>query len=173
VFVYLKAAAAYAANPWRMPPRELRMLEQAFEQARAHGDQRTAQRLHELLSAATGKFLLPDEDVPGDLDEQDDAIGKAMLEMMLAAGGEDQFLDIARRQLGKDMVDELRRTLGGNKKQFARALLDLLTDFALPVAPALGPGNRGANAAEQSAAGAPPRAKRRPPPPGQKDLFDD
>jgi tetratricopeptide (TPR) repeat protein len=169
VFVYLKAAAAYGANPWQIPPRELRMLQQAFEEAQAHGDQRTALRLHELLSASMGNFNLPDEDESDDLDEREDDAGKAILEMMLASGGEDQFLDIAREHLGKDMVDNLRRALGGNKKQFARALMDLFADVPLP----LGPGDRGANADEQSASAASPRGKRRPPQGGQKDLFDD
>ena len=169
VFVYLKAAAAYGANPWQIPPRELRVLEQAFEEAQAHGDQRTAMRLRDLLSEAMGDFTLPSEEGFDDLDELEGDGGRAMLEMMVALGGEGSFLDVARKQLGKDVFDELRRALGGNKKQFARALMDLLVDVAL----SSGPGGPGASADAQPAPAASPRGKRRPPQAGQKDFFDD
>jgi tetratricopeptide (TPR) repeat protein len=170
VFVYLKAAAIYGANPWRIPQRELVVLEQALAEAQSHGDQRTALRLHELLSAATGEFGLPGEDLgDDDLEELPGDAPRAMLEMMLALGGEDRFLDIARQQLGKDVFDELRRELGGNKKQFARALTDVLARVGLPP----GPGGPGANADAQPASAASPRGNRGPPHAGQKDLFDD
>lgn len=169
VFVYLKAAASYEANPWQIPPSELQVLGQALEQAQAHGDQRTALRLRDLLSATMGDFGLPGEDDFDDLDEPEDDVGRAMLEMMLAQGGEDHFLDIARKQLGKDVFDQLRRVIGGNKKQFARALMDMLAgDEFSP-----GPSNSGANADGRPASAASPRSKRRPPPAGQKGFFDD
>jgi hypothetical protein len=166
VFVYLKTAAAYGANPWQMPPRERIALEQALDLAQARGEQRTALRLRDLLSAAMGDFAVADED---GLDALDGVDGRAMLEMILALGGEDQFLDIARRQLGKDVFEELRRELGGNKKQFAHALMELIASVSLPP----GPGGPGARAGAGPAPAASPRGKRRPPQPGQKDLFDD
>jgi hypothetical protein len=169
VFVYLKAAAAYGANPWQMPQRELSALQQALEEAQSHGDQRTALRLRELLSATMGDFGLPGEDEHDDLDELAGDLPR-ILEMMLALGGEAHFLDIARQQLGKDVFDQLRRELGGNKKQFARALMDLLASVALPP----GPGGPGANGDAPSVPERPPRrGRRRPPPEVQKDLFDD
>ena len=168
VFVYLKAAATYGANPWQIPPRELPALEQALDQAQAQGDQRTALRLRDLLSAPMGDFGPPGEDEFDDPDELEGESGRAMLEMMLALGGEDQFLEIARAQLGKEAFDALRRALGGNKKRFARALMDLLANPER----AAGPGGPGANADAQPASAA-PRGKRRPLPAGQKDLFDD
>jgi hypothetical protein len=169
VFVYLKAAAAYGANPWQIPPRELRVLEDALHEAQAHGDQRTALRLRELLSAAMGDFALPGEDGFDELDEGEGVVDRAMLEMMLALGGEDRFLDMARKQLGKDVFEDLRREIGGNKKHFARALIELLAGFALPA----DLGVPGASAEARPAPAASRRGKRRPSPPEQKDLFDD
>ena len=169
VFVYLKAAAAYGTTPWQIPPRELRALDQAHAQAQAQGDQRTALRLREILSETMGNFSLPGDAALDHLDELEDDDGRAMLETMLALGGEDQFLDIARRQLGKDVFEALRRELGGNKKQFARALMDVLAS----VAPAAFPGGPGASANAQPTSAASPRAKRRPPRVGMRDLFDD
>jgi hypothetical protein len=161
VFVYLKAAAAYGDNPWQMPPRELRALEQALELAQARGEQRIALRLSELLSATMEDFAMPGETGWGDMDGVD---GKAMLETVLALGGEDQFLDFARKDLGKEVFEELRRKLGGNKKQFARALMELIVSLPLPP---------GASGGAIPAPTASPRDKRHPPQPGQKNLFDD
>ncbi len=161
VFVYLRAAAAYGDNPWQMPPRELRALEQALELAQARGEQRIALRLSELLSATMGDFAMPGD--PG-LDDMDGIDGKAMLETVLALGGEDQFLDFARKDLGKEVFEELRRQLGGNKKQFARALMELIVSLPLPP---------GASGGAIPAPTASPRDKRHSPQPGQKDLFDD
>jgi tetratricopeptide (TPR) repeat protein len=169
VFVYLKAASAYGANPWQIPPRELRVLEDALEVAQAHGDQRTALRLSDLLSSAMGNLALPGADEFDELDEREGLDERAMLEIMLALGAEDRFLDIAREQLGKAAFEDLRRELGGNNKQFARALMELLASVGLP----LGPGGSGANAQAPPAPVGSRRGKRRPSPPEQKDLFDD
>lgn len=167
VFVYLKAAAIYGANPWGIPQREVKVLEQALAEAKSHGDQRTVLRLGELLSAATGELGLPGEEFgDDDLGELAGDVPRAMLEMMLALGGEDRFLEIARQQLGKRVFDELRRELGGNKKQFARALMDLLASAAVPP-------DSGANPVAPPDPAASPRQKPRPRPAGQKDLFDD
>ena len=166
VFVYLKAAAAYGANPWQIPPRERAALEQALELAQARGEQSTALRLRDLLSAAMGDFAVPGET---GFDELEGLDGRAMLEMILALEGEERFLDIARKELGKDVFEELRRELGGNKKQFAHALMELLAGVSFPP----GPGSPGARANAPPAPAASPRAKPRPPQPGQKDLFDD
>ena len=167
VFVYLKAAAAYGANPWQIPPRERMALEQALELAQDRGEQRTALRLRDLLSAAMGDFAVPGET---GFDELEGLDGRAMMEMILALEGEERFLDMARKELGKDVFDELRRELGGNKKQFAHALMELLAGVALAPGPGGSPSAR-ANAPPAPAAS--PRDKRHPPQPGQKDLFDD
>jgi hypothetical protein len=165
VFVYLRAAAIYGGNPWQIPPRELRTLEQALDQAQAQGEQRTALRLRDLLTNAMGGPGPPDVDMDHELDELAGDDPRSMLEIILAMGGEEQFLDIARRQLGKQMFEELRRELGGNRKQFARALLDLLGSVALGGDPAV-PGVPAPPAA-------PAPRKPKPPQPGQKDLFDE
>ena len=161
VFVYLKAAAAYGANPWQIPQRELSALEKALDEARSQGDQRTALRLRELLSAEEGEFGPPVGFEGDDVDELAGADPRAVLEMMLAFGGEDRFLDLTRQQLGKDAFEALRREIGGNKKRFVRALVDLLA--SAPLLPGLG-----ANPAPP-----PRRGRRRPPPEQQKDLFGD
>jgi tetratricopeptide (TPR) repeat protein len=173
VFVYLRASAAYGANPWRMPQREVLALDRALELAQASGDQRTALRLNDLLAAATGYTGLPDED-------EDDYLGGlpgddvgTMLEMMLAALGEDAFLAMVRKQLGKSAFEEMRRDFGGNKKQFIRALIELLA----AVGPPPGLGDAGAYADPLPVVPLkPPRRRKRhtaPPDDMQKDLFDD
>lgn len=169
VFVYLRAAAMYGGNPWQIPPRELEALDQALDQAEAQGEQRTALRLRDLLTDALGGLGPPDAELDDELDELGMPGGgdpRAMLALILAMGGEDEFLKVARRQLGKPVFEELQRELGGNKKQFARALLDLLTKAAHGEEPIV-------SAARPGAPAAPKSRKPKPPQPGQKDLFDD
>jgi hypothetical protein len=172
VFVYLRASAAYGANPWRMPQRELLALDRACELAQARGDQRTALRLGDLLSAATGYIGLPGEDDDDYLDGLPGGDAGTMLEMMLAALGEDAFLDMVRKQLGKREFEEMRRHVGGNKKQFIRALIELLA----AVAPPPGLDDAGAYADPLPIVPPKPRPSRKrhtAPPDMQKDLFDD
>ena len=172
VFVYLRASAAYGANPWRMPQRELLALDRALEVAQASGDQRTVLRLDDLLAAATGHIGLPGEDDDDYLDGLPGDDAGAVLEMMLAALGEDAFLAMVRKQLGKPLFDEMRRDFGGNRKQFIRALIGLLADIGPPP----GLGDTGAYADPQPIVPLkpPPRRKRRTAPTDmQKDLFDD
>jgi len=128
----------------------------------------------EVLRRALGLPLaelraLPGEDGFDELDQLEGGDGRAMVEMMLALGGEDHFLDIARQALGKDVLEDLRRNVGGNKKQFVRALMVLLTRIAPPI----GPGGPGANADAPPARAASPRGERRPSQSVQKDFFDE
>jgi tetratricopeptide (TPR) repeat protein len=172
VFVYLRASAAYGANPWRMPQRELLALDRALEVAQASGDQRTVLRLDDLLAAAAGHIGLPGEDDDDYFDGLPGDDAGTVLEMMLAALGEDAFLAMVRKQLGKPLFDQMRRDFGGNRKQFIRALIGLLADIGPP--PRLG--NTGAYADPQPIVPLkpPPRRKRRTAPTDmQKDLFDD
>jgi hypothetical protein len=172
VFVYLRASAAYGANPWRMPQRELLALDRALEVAQASGDQRTVLRLDDLLAATTGHIGLPGEDDDDYLDGLPGDDAGSVLEMMLAALGEDAFLAMVRKQLGKPLFDEIRRDFRGNRKQFIRALIGLLADIGPPP----GLGGTGAYADPQPIVPLkpPPRRKRRTAPTDmQKDLFDD
>lgn len=127
VFVYLEAAARYGARPWTLPQAEGERLDRAFEQARDQGDERTASRLSKLLGAASG---------PGGFDGPGDppALGAGtiddVLNRLVQSGYEDEILDIARRQLGKATFEQLRREVNGSKKQFARALVEMLTAAA-------------------------------------------
>ena len=161
VFVYLEAAARFGAQPWRMPQREWERLDEVFEQAQAQGDQRTAARLSKLLGGAA--FASSGDESPCDLDEFGAVDVREVMAAMLAFGGVDSFLEMARGQLGKATFDQLRREIGGSKKQFAQALIALLTPCELEVgrpAPIVPPKKLPARTA-------PPAAKNQP------DLFDD
>jgi cellulose synthase operon protein C len=127
VFVYLEAAARFAAVPWTMPQTEWERLDRVFEQARGQGDERTASRLSKLLGAASG---------PGALDGPDElpALGTGsiggVLDILLQTAGEDDILDLARREMGKATFDQLRREVNGSKRQFAEALVAMLKTAA-------------------------------------------
>ncbi len=169
VFLYLEAAARYGANPWAMPQHDWQRLDTLYDQAKAQGDQRTAARLSQLLGAAghgqPGDDFDPDEDEFG----ADDV--RTMMEMMLTAGGEDAFLDMARQQLGKASFDQLRREIKGSKQQFARALLDLVAPTGPePSGPARRPPFPKVTAPKPPAR---PPSPRSPLAPNQTDLFDD
>lgn len=129
VFVYLEAAACFEAAPWTMPQAEEERLDRAFEQARDQGDQRTASRLSKLLDAASGPddFDLPESLLPA---FDAGAIGGA-LDDLLQSGYEDEILDLARRQIGKGVFEQLRREVNGSKRQFAEALVELLKAAAV------------------------------------------
>ena len=127
VFVYLEAAAHFGAAPWRMPQSEWKRLDRVFEQARDQGDERTASRLSKLLNAAAGPG---GADMPPGLEDLGARDVQDIMGLMLELGGEDRFLDMARQQLGKATFDQLRRDIKGSKKQFARALVKLLTAAA-------------------------------------------
>jgi cellulose synthase operon protein C len=122
VFVYLEAAARFAAMPWTMPQAEWERLDRVFEQARDQGDERTASRLSKLLGAASGPGAF---NVPMGPSSGAGAIGGA-LDRLLQPGYEDAILDFARREMGKATFDQLRREVNGSKKQFAQALIEML-----------------------------------------------
>jgi cellulose synthase operon protein C len=163
VFVYLEAAARFGAAPWRMPQGEWQRLDRVFEQARDQGDERTATRLSKLLGAAAGPG---GADMPPGLEDLGASGIHGIMEMMLEFEGEDRFLDMARQQLGKATFDQLRRDIKGTKKQFAQALVELLTSAAEPepAAPAriLPPRIK-----------EPKSSRRSPTKENQADLFDD
>jgi len=161
VFVYLEAAARFGNEPWRMPQREWQRLDRVFEQAQEQGDQRTAARLSKLLGAA-GPGRRADDMLP-DPDEFDVDDMREVMDMMLSAGGEGAFLEVARQQLGKATFDQMRRDFKGSKKEFARALLELLT----PAEPAPLPPIRILPPKRAAARTTPPAAKNQP------DLFDE
>ena len=125
VFVYLDAAARFGAEPWRMPERDQQRLDRVFEQAQDQGDPRTAARLSKLLDA-TGAGRFDDDDLLPELGDLGPGGVRGVMAMMLAIGGEDSFLDMARAQLGKATFDQLRRDIKGSKKQFAQSLIELL-----------------------------------------------
>lgn len=122
VFIYLEAAARFAAAPWTMPQAEWKRLDGVFEQARDQGDERTASRLSKLLGAASGRSAF---NVPMAPSSAAEAIGGA-LDRLLQSGAEDAVLDLARREMGKATFEQLRREVNGSKKQFAGALIEML-----------------------------------------------
>lgn len=174
-FVYLEAAARFGAAPWTMPQREWQRLDRVFEQAQEQGDQRTAARLSKLLSGADGGpgSHGPMSD-PDEIDDDEDM--RAAFETMLAAGGVDAFLEVARRQLGKATFDQLRREVKGSKKEFALALVELLAaveakpPFEVRILPP--PTGAGRNASAKPAKPA-TRAKTAPGDNRQPDFFDE
>jgi tetratricopeptide (TPR) repeat protein len=163
-FVYFEADANFGAEPWRMPQREWQRLDRTYEQARDQGDERTANRLSKLLGAAEG----PGSDaMPPDLDDLDTEDVRDVMESLLELGGEDEFLNLARKQLGKSVFDQFRREFKGGKKEFAKALVDLLSSAAQPSPPVriIAPPAPPAKPAKQAK---PPMTNE-----NQPDLFDD
>ena len=163
-FVYFDVAARYQGEAWRIPWREQQRLEKALEQAQAQGDRRGASRLADLLDQAGGgfgRFELPDEDAT--FPDGPGGSVRGVLDIILAAGGEAQFLDLARRQLGRATFDQLRRDIGGSNKQFVKALMELMAiaEQVPKLQPIIIP--------------AKPAPQRREPPADktQKGLFDD
>ena len=200
-FVYFELAGRYLGEPWRMPPREQQRLAQAFDQAQAQDDRRSASRIAELLREAAGFGLggfggvghFDDFEI---VDEEDEDEGLAydprvIDELLRAAGGESAFLDFLRRQLGKTEFDRLRREIGGSTAHFAAALVEMLAAADGPM-PGSMPGRKpgpvpgrmpgpmpgpfpGPVPGNRSAPKPQPAARRRSPPPDDEQigLFDD
>ncbi|MBU1666430.1 MAG: hypothetical protein KKG92_13690, partial [Gammaproteobacteria bacterium] len=129
LFVYFKAMAQYADMPYNMPERMRYDLEDAAEAARAQGYRRTFQRIQDLLHPIEPEMPYPEDDYNfvGGLADDDPG---AMFEMLLHMGGEEALFSMARQAMGKKMFDALRKELGGNNKEFARALVELLAQQA-------------------------------------------
>ncbi|MFN0317448.1 MAG: tetratricopeptide repeat protein [Burkholderiales bacterium] len=164
VFVYLRAEAIFGGDVGPVSRKELAALEDAWDKAKSQGDIRTAARLDELLSLLANDFGMPG---PSSGLPQFPDLGPtsplAAIEALLALGGEDVFLEMARKQFGNRTFDDLRRDIGGNKKQFVRALVDLFVNLEA--------GGEGAPGKFPPAPASP--SKRRPALPGQKDFFDE
>ena len=190
IYLYFAAAGRIGGRPGPLDLGELRRLEQAMDQARNEGDERTATRigklLHRMGASRRGAHLPDDWD---DDDDDPDDVGadevRAILEAALAgSGGVDRFLDSARRQLGKAIFDDMRRTIKGDKRQFAEALVELLAAEASgppsspgparlsrppePASPSAWPGS-----ARTLPASKPPAPAPAPIDKHQPDLFDD
>ena len=183
IYLYFAAAGRFGGQPGPLDPGELRRLEQAMDQARTEGDERTAARIGKLLHGMGASWRgahLPDDwdddddgDDPGDIGADE---VRATLDAALAgSGGVDRFLDSARRQLGKAVFDDMRRSIQGDKRQFAQALVDMLVDSAAKdFAPAVWPGSpRSRPAARPSAPASAPTPSANKPNKQQPDFFDD
>lgn len=204
VFVYLRAAALYAGTTTRIPDKEYTALEKAFDAAESQGDKRTASRLDALLEEGTSDFAMPARPtgMPGlhDLAPPDMV---AEMEEMIALGGGSAFLDAVRKQIGKRAFEQMRREIGGSKKEFARHVVQMFTeaqdflgagdtpyrdearaDISVPPTPsgtlvpriparASSPHNPKGPPSPGIPTGAPTPSTQRPAPPGQKDLFDE
>ena len=193
LYLYFAAAGRHGGQPGSLAQGELQRLERALEQARSEGDQRTATRIGKLLRETgfgwRGAYL-PDDlaDEPDDVSADD---VRATLDIVLAgSGGVDRFLEVARRQLGKAIFDNMRRTIKGSKQEFAEALVELLAAEASDQPGSAGPSRAARPSApsrppEPSSPGAwpgsprtPPASKSSAPAPApidkhQPDLFDD
>ena len=193
LYLYFAAAGRFGGQAGALAQSEMQGLDRALAQARNEGDQRTANRIAKLLRE-TG-FGWRGAHLPNDLDDDPDDVSfddvRATLDIVLAgSGGVDLFLDTARQQLGKAVFDDMRRTIKGDKRQFAEALVELLAAEASgppsspgparlsrppePASPAAWPGS-----ARTPPASKPPTPTPTPAPapaPNDKhqpDLFDD
>ena len=187
LYLYFAAAGRLSSQPGSLPQGELQGLDRALAQARNEGDQRTATRIGKLLRE-TG-FGWRGGHLPNDLDDEPDDVSaddvRATLDIVLAgSGGVDRFLEVARRQLGKAIFDDMRRTIKGDKRQFAEALVELLAAEASgppsspgparlsrppePASPSAWPGS-----ARTLPASKPPAPAPAPIDKHQPDLFDD
>ena len=189
LYLYFAAAGRLGGQPGALAQDEVQRLRRALDQARSDGDQRTATRIGKLLSESG--FGWRGASLPNDWDDDDDDVDpdevgadevRATMDAVLAgSGGVDRFLDTARRQLGKAVFDDMRRTIKGDKRQFAQALVDMLVDSAAKdFGPSAWPGSPRGRPAAKSAAAVP--AARSPGPSAntphnpdkrQPDFFDD
>ncbi|MDP2832124.1 MAG: tetratricopeptide repeat protein [Pseudomonadota bacterium] len=129
IFVYFKAMAQYADMPYNMPERMRYDLERAADAALAQGDRRTFQRIQDLLHPIESDEFYPEDDV-GFVDRLMGNDPGAMFEMLLRMGGEEALFNLARQAMGKREFDTLRKELGGNDKEFARALVEMMAQQA-------------------------------------------
>lgn len=53
---------------------------------------------------------------------------RAMIEMAIKIGGEQAFLDQARKDLGNELFRRVEQECGGNRAAFLRLLIDLIVD---------------------------------------------
>jgi hypothetical protein len=166
-FAYLRAMANWGDGPWQMPPDERAALEAAADRAHRHGDPRTAARIDALLEPSV---RFDDEYIEGGDGLPDTPFDdpRAALEMLRALGGDRALIEMARQQLGAAAFAELRRTVGGDDKAFARRLIEVIAASGTPFEPA--------RIVSEGGTPPPPPAPRRKPktrPDGQGDLFDD
>lgn len=168
VFVYLRVVARYGNDPYKIPDRELHALDKAEHEAHKQGDPRTASRISLLLAPPMDDMPFSDDEPFSPFNDFEES-PRAMFELLLAMKGEKAFLDMVRREMGKQAFNEMKNQFGGNQKEFIRGVLDMMSgmggvpinhpppaDFLPPPVPQ-----------------PPPRKKFRPPPEIQKDLFDE
>jgi len=164
IFVYFKAAS-YAAKLYQMPMQLQHQLERAADASHAQNDRHTYQRIQRLFHALDAAMTVPedDDDFIGGLEAGDPG---AAFELLLQMGGEEMLFKLAKQAMGKAAFDALRKELGGNDKDFARALIELMAQEARAnsmMPPPLKP----------LPPVKPPPAPRKPAPDIQRDLFDD
>ncbi len=165
IFVYFKAAS-YAGNLYQMPMQLQDQLERAAEESHASNDRHTYQRIQSLFAALDADLSWP-EDGADFIDPLDPGDPGAAFEMLLRMGGEETLFKMARQAMGNAAFDLLRKQMGGNDKNFARALIELMKDEM-----------RGIGMPPQPAKPQPVKpplapAPRKPASDIQRDLFDD
>ncbi len=168
-FVYFSISSSYAKDPWRIPPRDFDRLEDAFERAQERGDRRTASRLNDLLVRSAGMPRMHGGGWPGaarPMPDEDAPLGNGLQAIaafaeVISQGGEKEVLAMIKGMLGGRDYEQLRREIGGDDKQFAARLVQLLASAQVQE--------------EAQAAGRRPAPKRREQPfdDRQPGLFDD
>ncbi|MES3021949.1 MAG: hypothetical protein V4857_10245 [Pseudomonadota bacterium] len=185
VFVYYFIVAGHGDRPEDMSEADFALLDKAAERAAAEGDLRLHRRITRLLDQVANAGFNPFDDAFDD--RFDDRLGDPsfdpsdggfvsphmMLRAMLEMGGEKAFVKLARDMLGSGEVDALKTALGGNKKAFHTALINLMA-AAAPPGIANPPPFEPARIVAPAPAKKPGASNKRPPLRAQqKDLFDE
>ncbi|HNN83979.1 MAG TPA: hypothetical protein PKL62_07455 [Accumulibacter sp.] len=138
--VYLRARALYGRNAYfHLPEAEERALDRASERAEKDGDQRTVQRIRELLAPPVSyNDAFDDDEFDDDPGEEGDGDGRAgglpsmpelirMLKSMLEMADPADVINLARAFVPDADFRRLQRTAGSNAQKFARLLIDYLS----------------------------------------------
>ena len=133
IFVYHAVAARFGKNGCIETERDFEDLEHAGERAQKNKDFKLDSRIEALFEADSPP---PDfDDLGPDFDDSDRMAGppmqdpkelRAMLEQTIKMDGGKSFLKIARDDLGADVIRQIEKECGGDKKAVLRRLIDLI-----------------------------------------------
>lgn len=129
IFVYFAIFGRYGdAAHWRMSDHERRTVEAALAKAEQDGDQRTVLRIRELSQSPRA---FPGEDADDASDFLDDLSlpPRAVFELLIAMGGHEELIRMAREVVPASVFRPLERVAGGNRKKLAELLLARLAEL--------------------------------------------
>lgn len=111
-FVYFRVLSRYGSNLYRIPDRELEVLDRAENEARKKGDSRTASRIGLLLAPLMEVPSFPNDDPFGSFNDYPDS--------------PHSIVDLMESMIGKEAVTELKNQFGGHPKDFIYQLMDIM-----------------------------------------------